>query len=249
MNTLIKIYVVLANLCMACWFINFMYELPMSGLNRLFQYGLLCFFFANTTSVLLGWLNKIRILRTFIITVSLGFITISCISAGFGLKEMINDHITWKNEQEELVQRLANKSLHNLTTTAINGSSWSFSNHVGKVILVDFWATWCGPCVQAMPEMKKIYDKYSSYEDFIMVGVSLDEDAEELLGYCTSNSILWTQLFEDDMVWSNSVAQVFEVDGIPSVGIVDRSGNIIAANLHGREIYRKLDEVLKTPNH
>jgi len=246
MKLLIEIFVVIANLCLASWFILLMYEAPTHGLNRLFQYGLLCFFFVNFISSILNWLKKGWVFRKFLITISLGFMLISCISAVFGLREMIKDHMTWKQKQADINARLVGKSLQNLSTTTIDGEAWSFSNHVGKVILIDFWATWCGPCIQAMPEMKKIQKKYSDVVDFIMVGVSLDGERKELTDYCTSNSITWTQLFEPDMIWSNSIAQAFEVTGIPCACIVDRNCRIAAVDLNGREIYRKLYKILES---
>ena len=246
MKLLIDIFVVIANLFLASLLILFMYESPMSGLDRLFQYGALCLFFVNIFSTILNWVKKVRFLYVFILVISLGFIVVSCVSAGFGIRQMVKDHLSWSKQQDELNARLVGKSLCKLTSTTIDGDHWSFSNHVGKVILIDFWATWCGPCIQSMPEMKAIYKEYSSYDDFLMIGVTLDENSKEPANYCAESSIPWIQLIEDDMIWSNSIAQAFEVHGIPCVGIVDRNGEIVAANLRGKQIYRKLNEIFES---
>lgn len=130
------------------------------------------------------------------------------------------------------------------TTTTLDGTSWSLEDQRGKVILIDFWASWCGPCIQAMPHLRKIHTKYGDREDFVMIGVSVDDYRGNLLRSIDKHDVTWEQLFEEGMGWENSVARLYEVDGIPHVLIVDQEGVIRAYDPAGRQIDRALEELL-----
>jgi thiol-disulfide isomerase/thioredoxin len=105
----------------------------------------------------------------------------------------------------------------------------------GKVVLVDFWATWCRPCVQALPEIKRLYERYRE-EGLEVIGVSLDTSTETLRTFVAKNEIPWPQIiFPDvrDRAWDNPLARRLRVDAIPRLFLVQRDGKVIASNLHG----------------
>ena len=118
-----------------------------------------------------------------------------------------------------------------LSTTTIDGQPWALADPQGKVILVNFWATWCGPCKFYEPWLKEVHKRFGQRNDFVMVGVTLDEDAEPASEYCLAKGIRWTQLHEPGKERANSVARAFGVEGIPAIKLILRDGHVI--ELHG----------------
>ena len=92
----------------------------------------------------------------------------------------------------------------------------------GKVVLLDFWATWCGPCCRAMPEVKEAYRTYKEH-GFEVIGISLDQDLAAMNGYTQKQGLPWPQYF-DGKGWGNEVAKRFHVHSIPRFLILDREG-------------------------
>lgn len=131
------------------------------------------------------------------------------------------------------------------TTTTVDGKSWSLEEQRGKVVLIDFWASWCGPCVGSLPHLRDVHRQYSGRDDFVMVGVSLDEDRGDLLRCVEENGVGWEQLFEVGTGWKNSVAQLYEVEAIPHVLIIDREGVVRAFDPWESELDRKLKKLFE----
>lgn len=113
----------------------------------------------------------------------------------------------------------------------------------GKVVLVDFWASWCGPCRREMPNLVEAYAKYKG-KNFEIVGVSLDQDAEAWKESIKSLKMTWPQM-SDLKLWQNEGAQLYAVNSIPHTVLIDGEGTIIARGLHGDGLTEKLAEVVK----
>ncbi len=113
----------------------------------------------------------------------------------------------------------------------------------GKVVLVDFWASWCGPCRREMPNLVEAYAKYKG-KKFEIVGVSLDQDAEAWKESIKSLKMTWPQM-SDLKLWQNEGAQLYAVNSIPHTVLIDGEGTIIARGLHGDGLAEKLAEIIK----
>ena len=124
----------------------------------------------------------------------------------------------------------------------VNGKPISVANHKGKVVLVDFWATWCGPCVRELPTVLEAYRKHHA-NGFEIVGISLDQSMEKLKDFTKEQGMTWQQFF-DGKVWQNKLAQQYGVNSIPATYLLDKDGVIIGKDLRGPELDKALVEAL-----
>ena len=127
----------------------------------------------------------------------------------------------------------------------LNGKTRKLSEYVGngKIVLIDFWASWCPPCRRDMPNVVEVYKQYKN-KGFDIVGVSLDSKKDAWEKGVKDLNITWTQL-SDLQGWKNAAAQLYGVNSIPQTVLVDKDGTIIAKGLHGKEVGEKLAELLK----
>ncbi|MGH9760892.1 MAG: redoxin domain-containing protein [Blastocatellia bacterium] len=125
-------------------------------------------------------------------------------------------------------------------TTA--GQQISVEGLRGKIVLLDFWASWCGPCREEMPAVKAVWQKYKN-DRFIIIGVDMDEDRRPFDQYLKAEGITWPQYL--DVENSNLVARLYGVDSIPQTVLIDQDGVIRATGLRGPELYEKIGELLK----
>ena len=116
----------------------------------------------------------------------------------------------------------------------VSGQSVSVAGLKGKVVLVDFWATWCPPCRGEVPNVVATYNKYHD-KGFEIIGVSLDQDQEKLLAYTKQQGMAWPQIF-DGQGWGNKLAVKYGIESIPSSFLLDGSGKIIARDLRGEQL-------------
>lgn len=114
-----------------------------------------------------------------------------------------------------------------LKFTALDGRKVELAKLKGKVVLIDFWATWCGPCVAEIPNMKAAYAKLNP-KGFEVIGISLDDDKAALQAMVKSKQLPWPQFFEDKE--ENRYAKEFDVASIPTMWLVDKQGNLVDTN-------------------
>ena len=115
--------------------------------------------------------------------------------------------------------------------TDVAGQPLSIASHKGKVVLIDFWATWCGPCRIELPNVIATYQKYHA-QGFDIIGVSLDEDKAQLLSFIKNENMTWPQFF-DGKRWENQLAVKYGIQAIPAAFLLDGSGKIIGKDLRG----------------
>lgn len=115
-----------------------------------------------------------------------------------------------------------------------NGNVVKLSSLKGKVVLIDFWASWCGPCRRENPNVKRVYDKYKNY-GFEIYGVSLDNNKSGWLAAIEKDKLTWYHV-SDLQGWNSSAAKLYGVRGIPKTFLLDREGNILKVDMRADEL-------------
>ncbi|HEY6563324.1 MAG TPA: redoxin family protein, partial [Pirellulaceae bacterium] len=123
--------------------------------------------------------------------------------------------------------------------TTFAGQPFRWQDYRGKVVLIDFWATWCGPCRAELPNIQKLYDAYRS-EGFEVVGISLDEDRTKLEAFLKSSPLKWVTLH--DAEGGNPTANRYGVTALPTTILVDRQGNVISLQARGKNLQTLLEK-------
>ncbi len=135
------------------------------------------------------------------------------------------------------------KPVTDFAATDLDGNPISLQDYRGKVVLLDFWAVWCGFCITEMPNLKSVYDTYKD-RGFDIIAVSLDDTEKELRDYIKENDIQWRQIF-DGARGADSLVRQYGVRGIPEQWLIDRDGKLISHKARGEDLERLVVEALK----
>jgi thiol-disulfide isomerase/thioredoxin len=163
--------------------------------------------------------------------------------------DMLNDRARATVQGAMLAERLAvlqrsslGSPMLDFTQNDTMNQPVQFASFKGKYVLVDFWASWCGPCRAENPNVLKVYNQYKD-KGFTVVGVSLDDKEKNWKKAIGDDKMPWTQV-SDLKGWKNEVAVYYGIQGIPTTFLVDPQGRIIAKNLRGEALHKKLAELL-----
>ena len=161
-----------------------------------------------------------------------------------GYDDFINQYNVYRKKQEiDSNKPGIGKLAPDITMPDVNGKNISLSSFKGKYVLVDFWASWCGPCRAENPNVVNVYNKYKD-KNFTVLGVSLDKDKDKWKKAIEEDKLTWNHI-SDLQFWNSAAVPLYGFNAIPYNVLVDPSGNIIATGLRGAELEAKLAEVIK----
>jgi thiol-disulfide isomerase/thioredoxin len=128
-------------------------------------------------------------------------------------------------------------AVHELDAIGLDGQRWNFDALKGRVVLLEFWATWCAPCLQQIPLLRDLRRRHGS-ERFEIVGISLNSSSHrDLIAWMNRQRVQWPQL-HDGRAFSSPVARAFGVEALPASILLDQQGRIVAANLRDAALER-----------
>lgn len=140
---------------------------------------------------------------------------------------------------QNAASKLVGKPPIDFEVVDLNGQPLSLKRYKGKIILLDFWATWCPPCIEEMPNLKQIYAKYQN-KNFVIIGISLDRGIAPLKSYVSNEGISWPQYFDN----GGQIAQIYGITHIPTTFLIDGKGIIQAVNLKGAALEAAVSQLV-----
>lgn len=147
------------------------------------------------------------------------------------------------------------KSPVELKFTAADGRAVDVAALRGKVVLIDFWATWCGPCIQELPNVVAAYNQYHD-QGFEIVGISFErapdsakpspkqKTAEDMLAFTREHRMPWPQYY-DGLSWGNPIGKQYGINGIPAMFLLDKRGLVVSTNARGPKLAQEIQRLLK----
>lgn len=146
------------------------------------------------------------------------------------------------NQLNQLSRMAIGQPAPEISLPAPDGQVVALSSLRGKYVLIDFWASWCGPCRQENPNVVRMYNRFKD-KDFEIFGVSLDDNRDKWLGAIAKDGLGWTHV-SDLKNWKSPVVQLYRVEGIPLTILIDKEGVIIDKNLRGQALEERLNNLL-----
>ncbi len=144
------------------------------------------------------------------------------------------DKVEWNIAKVKVQSIHAGVAAPDFSATTLEGKPFKLADQRGKLVLLDFWATWCGPCVAEIPNVKSLYEKYGG-ENFVVVGISFDEDAATARKFTSDRRLPWIQIWAEGAD-DGPVAGLYGVGGIPVTFLIGPDGKVIERDLHGEEL-------------
>lgn len=164
-----------------------------------------------------------------------------CFSGSPNIEAVKNEFVQNKKRMESMNFLAPGKEAPVFTQNDVNGKPLSLADLRGNVVLLDFWASWCGPCRKENPNVVALYKKYQD-AGFTVMSVSLDDNKAAWLAAIQKDGLIWPNHVSDLKKWSNEASKMYQVSGIPFTVLIDREGKIIDTKLRGIE----LEQALKT---
>ena len=156
-----------------------------------------------------------------------------------------NEFVKQRHQQVNVERKTAiGAQAPDIALTDPDGKIRKLSSLKGKVVLIDFWASWCGPCRKENPNVVAVYQKYHDL-GFEIYSVSLDKDRDSWLKAIAKDNLLWPDHVSDLKYWKSEGAAAYGVTSIPYTVLVDKKGRIVAKKLRGEELENKVKELLK----
>jgi len=130
------------------------------------------------------------------------------------------------------------------TITTLEGKQLRLSELRGKVVFLDFWATWCGPCIAEIPKVRQAYEKFAPNGQFEVIGVSLDDSEDTVRSFLKKNKMPWHHTVLGPAN-KNALAKLYNVTGVPATFLIDREGKVIAKHVGGERLQKIIKKHLK----
>jgi thiol-disulfide isomerase/thioredoxin len=159
------------------------------------------------------------------------------------VKEIYQNYLQQKEQKDAANMFLPGKLAPDFEEFKTDGKTkMKLSDLRGKIVLIDFWASWCGPCRKENPNVVKTYNKYKN-DGFTVMSVSLDSDRSKWLGAIQQDGLVWPNHVSDLGGWQSKAPKLYQVSGIPFTVLIDKEGKIIKTNLRGEALEQELQRI------